>query len=145
MNNTLAVATLVALVTVSNAAPVWGADAATDTEQVKQQALAIPNLQQAAASAAGYKSTNIKVTSTAHQVTIQLVSSKASGADTANRKAESATIVSAIAKAIIGKPEFAQVVTMHVDYVNRLGNGAQVIEGFDFHKTANGAFAFHQT
>jgi len=53
--------------------------------------------------------------------------------------------VSAIAKAIAGKPEFAQVVIIHVDYVKQAGNKATVVQGIDFNKAPDGAFALHKS
>jgi hypothetical protein len=128
MKNTLAaVATLVTLVAVSMPVLVSGGDIASDTERVKQQEGAIPDLQKAGATAAGYKNSSIEVKSTAHQITITVVNSKLNGKMTTDRNAEASTIASAVAKAIAGKSEFAAVVMIHVDYVRRVGNNSTVI------------------
>ena len=145
MKNIFAVAILVTLSAVSNPPTVWGADIASDAAQAKLQATSIPNLQQTAASAAGYKSSSIKVKSTAHQVTIEIVDSKLNNALAADRTAEASIIASAIEKAIGGKSEFAGVVTMHIDYVERLRNTAKIVQGFVFNKNVDGTFKPHQS
>jgi ABC-type Na+ efflux pump permease subunit len=145
MKNTLAVTALVALVTVSTPVLVWGADIASDTERAKRQAAVFPTLQEAAASATGYKKTSIEVKSTAHQVTIAVVNSKLNDGSTTERTAEASTIASACAKTIAGKSEFATVVIIHVDYVGRLGNNSTLIQGIDFNKAPDGSFKLHLT
>jgi hypothetical protein len=60
MKNALAVATLVALFTMSAPALVGGADAASDVERAKQQTLIIPDLQKAADAAARFKNESVK-------------------------------------------------------------------------------------
>ena len=145
MKNTLAVTALITLITMSTPLLVWGADSASDAEQTKRQAAAFPTLQEAAASAAGYKKTSIEVKSTAHQITIAVVNSKLNDGSTTERTAEASTIASACAKTIAGKSEFAAVVIIHVDYVKRLGNGSTVVEGIDFNKAPDGSFKLHLT
>jgi hypothetical protein len=133
MKNTWAVTALVTLFAVSESFHVWGADGA------------FPALQEAAAAAAGYKKTDIEVKSTAHQVTIIVVNSKLNNGVTAERTTEALKIASAGAKFIAGKPEFAAVVIIHVDYVKRAGNDSAVIEGIDFNKAPDGSFKLHLT
>ena len=145
MKSAFAVAVLLTLAVVSHPMPVWGADAASDSEQVKRQAVLIPNLQQAAAGAGGYDSSSIKVKSTAHQVTIEVINSKLNTASAADRNAEASAIASAIGKAIGGKSEFSAVVTIHIDYVTGLGNAAKIVQGFVFNKNPDGTFKSHQS
>jgi spermidine/putrescine-binding protein len=145
MKNSLAVATLVALFTMSAPALVGGADAASDAERAKQQTLLLPDLQKAAAAAARFKNETIEIKSTSHQIAIAVVNSKLNDGVRTDRSAEASNIVSAIAKAIAGKPEFADVVIIHVDYVKRMGNASTVIQGIDFNKAPDGAFQLHLT
>jgi len=145
MKNTLAVATLVTLVTLSTPVLVWGGDIASDTERAKQQTIVIPTLQKTAAAAAGYKNTSIEVKSTAHQITITVVNSKLNSGARTDRNTEASTIASAIATAIAGRSEFAEVMIIHVDYVKRLGNASTIIQGIDFNKAPDGAFRLHLT
>ena len=104
-----------------------------------------PTLQEAAASATGYKKTSIEVRSTAHQITIAVVNSRLNEGSTTERTAEASTIASACAKTIAGKSEFAAVVIIHVDYVKCLGNGSTVVEGIDFNKAPDGSLKLHLT
>ena len=145
MKNAWAVTALVALVTVSTPALVWGADTASDAERAKRQAAVSPTLQEAAAAATGYKKTSIEVKSTAHQVTIAVVNSKLNDGSTTERTAEASTIASACARTIAGKSEFAAVVIIHVDYVKRLGSTSTVVEGIDFNRAPDGSFKLHLT
>ncbi len=133
MKNTRAVTALITLFAVCASFHVWGADGA------------FPTLQDAAAAAAGYKKTDIEVKSTAHQVTITVVNSKLNNGVTSERTTEASKIASAGAKFIGGKPEFAAVVIIHVDYVKREGNDSAVIEGIDFNKAPDGSFKLHLT
>jgi flagellar biosynthesis/type III secretory pathway protein FliH len=141
----LAISALIAMAGALSAAPAWGADVASDAAQAKRQATVIPDLQKAAANAAGYKTSEVQVNSTAHQVTIKVVDSKLNGAGAADRNAEASKIASAVAKAIAGKPDFAQVMTIHVDYLKQAGNSTAVVQGIDFNKTPDGAFTLHRT
>ena len=133
MKNAWAVTVLISLFAVSASFHVWGADGA------------FPSLQEAAAAAAAYKKTSIEVKSTAHQVTITVVNSKLNDGATTERTAEASKIASASAKVIAGKPEFAAVVIIHVDYVKRAGNDSTVVEGIDFNKAPDGSFKLHLT
>jgi hypothetical protein len=145
MKSAFAVAVLLMLAVASHPMSVWGADVASDSEQVKRQAVLIPNLQQAAAGAGGYDSASIKVKSTAHQVTIEVINSKLNSASSADRNAEASAIASAIGKAIDGKPEFAAVVTVHIDYVTGSGSTAKLVQGLVFNKSSGGTFKPHQS
>ena len=84
-------------------------DVVTDSHRLERQAALIPSLQQAASRAGGYDSSSVKVRSTAHQITVDVLNSKLNGASAADRSAEASAIASAVQKAIDGKPEFAAV------------------------------------
>jgi hypothetical protein len=143
--NTLLSVSLATLTMLSTPLLAWGGDAAADAVQAKQQASAIPDLQQAAAAAAGSQNPSIEVKSAAHQITITVVNSKLNDGAKTDRHAEASKIADAVAKTIVGKPEFAQVMMIHVDYVKRVGHRTSVIQSVDFSKAADGAFQFHQT
>ena len=145
MKSAFAVAILLLLALATNPTNVWGADVVSDTQKVKRQAALTPSLQQAAAGAGGYDSSSIKVTSTAHQVTIAVINSKLNSASAADRNAEASAIASVIGKAIDGKPEFAAVVTVHIDYVAGSGSTAKIVQGLVFNKSADGTFKPHQS
>ena len=145
MKSAFAVAILLLLALVNIPSNVWGADVVSDSQQVKRQAPLIPSLQQAAAGAGGYDSSSIKVKSTAHQVTIEVINSKLNSASAADRNAEASAMASAIGKAIDGKPEFAAVVTVHIDYVTGSGGKAKLVQGLVFNKSSDGTFKSHQS
>ena len=145
MKSAFAVAILLLLALANNPTNVWGADVVSDSQQIRQQAALIPSLQQAAAGAGGYDSSSVKVKSTAHQVTIEVINSKLNTASAADRNAEASAIASAIGKAIGGKSEFSAVVTIHIDYVKGLGNTAKIVQGFVFNKNPDGTFKSHQS
>jgi hypothetical protein len=145
MKSAFAFAILLLLALTSNPTHVWGADAVSDADQVKRQAALVPSLQKAAAGAGGYATSSIKVQTSAHQVTIDVINSKLNGATAADRNADASAIASAIARAIADKTEFAAVVTIHIDYVGGVGSSAKVLQGLVFNKGADGAFKPHQS
>lgn len=140
-----ALAVSAALIAVSGSGLVWCADVATDAEHVKQQAVANPDLQQAAADVGGYKLSDIDVKSEAHQITVVIINSKLNGGEAEAREAEASKIVTAIEKAIAVKDEFASVMMIHVDFVERQGSHSSTVQVFDFTKTPAGGFVAHHT
>jgi len=145
MKNTMAITALITLVTVSLPTLVWGADSMSDAEQAKRQAAVVPALQEAAASATGYQRASIEVKSTAYQITIAIVNGKLNDGSTTERTAEASKIATACAKVITGRPDFAAVLIIHVDYVKRVGNKSTVVAGVDFNKAPDGSFTLHLT
>ncbi len=145
MKNPMAITALITLVTVSTPALVCGADSMSDAEQAKRQVAVVPALQEAAASATGYQKASIEVKSTAHQITIIVVNGKLNDGSTTERTAEASKIATACVNVITGKPDFAAVVIIRVDYVKRVGNRSTVVEGVDFNKAPDGSFKLHLT
>ena len=145
MKNTIAITALITLLTVSTPALVWGADSVSDAEQAKRQVAVVPALQEAAASATGHQKVSIEVKPTAHQITIVVVNGKLNDGSTTERTAEASKIATACVNVITGKPDFAAVVIIHVDYVKRVGNRSTVVQGVDFNKTPDGSFKLHLT
>jgi len=134
---------LTCLAMMASSGQAWSANTAAEDEQVKQQMLAIPSLQQSVAKAGGYDPKNIDITSSPHQVTITVINSKLNdGADT-NRKTEAGKMVSTLSQAVAGKAPFAQVMVIHVEYVKRTGNSDKAIDRFDFNKSPAGIFVAH--
>jgi hypothetical protein len=145
MKNFRSIVGLVATVALVSSVPALAADPAADAAQVATQAAAISALKQSAATAAGYKTTDLEVKSTAHQITITVINSKLNSGLPAGRSNEAAKIVQALEKSIAGKVEFGQVMTMHLDYVSRQGTESKIIQGFDFNKSPSGSFVPHTT
>ena len=123
----------------------WSADTALETEQVKQQSMAIPGIQREVANATGNDAKMIDITTTPHKVTITVINSKLNDAKDAGREAEASTMVSTLARAISGKAPFAQVIVIHVDYVKRTGNQDKAIQPLDFNKSPAGIFVAHKS
>ncbi len=145
MKNIRSLVSLVATMALVSSAPAVAADAAADAAQVSTQAAAIPALQQSAATAAGYRASDLEVKSTAHQITITIVNSKLNAGVPAGRSNEASKIAQALEKSIAAKAEFGQVMIMHLDYVSRQGSKSKVIQGFDFNKSPSGTFVPHKT
>jgi len=121
----------------------WSADTALETEQVKQQSMAVPGIQREVANATGNDAKMIDITTTPHKVTITVINSKLNAAKEADREAEASTIVSTFARAVSGKAPFAQVVVVHVNYVKRTGTHDKSIQQLDFNKSPAGIFVPH--
>jgi len=121
----------------------WSADTALETEQVKQQSMAIPGIQREVANATGNDAKIIDITTTPHQVTITVINSKLNDVQRANREAEASTMASTLARSVADKAPFAQVMVIHVDYVKRTGNQDKAIQRIDFHKSPAGIFVAH--
>lgn len=126
-------------------APVFAADLATDAAQVAKQADSITSLQQSAAAAVGYQTTDLEIQSMAHQITITVVNSQLNTSLPAGRSSEALKIMQAVEASIAGKAEFEQVMIMHVDYVSRQEGDSKIIQGFDFNKSPSGSFVPHST
>jgi hypothetical protein len=125
--------------------PVWSADVASDAALLQRQTSFLSSLQTAVASAAAGDSKNVDVKSTAHQLIVTLLDSTLNDGAMANREAQAANIVASLATAIANKPDFAQVVIIHVDYVKRTGNAAKIVQAIDFYKSPAGAFYAHKS
>lgn len=145
MINFYLIAGLVATVASISSVPALAADGAFNTAQVESQATSIQTLQQAAATAAGYRAIDVEVKSTLHQVTITVVNSKLNAGLPEDRRNEASKIVQAVERVIAGKGEFRQVMMLHLDYVSRQGNKSKIIQGFDFNKSPSGSFVPHMT
>lgn len=139
----LAASLLTSLAMIASSGQAWSANTTAETEQIKQQMLAIPSLQQEVAKAAGYDPKSIDITSSPHQVTITVINSKLNDGVDTNRKAEAGTMVSTLARAVAGKAPFAQVMVIHVEYVKRAGNSDKAIDRLDFNKSPAGIFVAH--
>ena len=122
-----------------------GNDIGTHPELEKLQASAVPGLRRAAADAAGYKLTDVVAKASPHLINITIVNSKLNNAGTLERKNEASVISTAVARTIADKPEFADIMMIHVDYVKRKGTHDDVIQGLDFSKNPAGGFSPHIT
>jgi hypothetical protein len=145
MKNIRSIVGPLATLALVSSVPAFAADVAADAAQVATQAASLPALKQSAATAAGYKTTDLEVKSTAHQISITVLNSKLNAGLAAGRSKEAATITLALEKSLAGRAEFGQVMMIHLDYVSRQGTESKVIQGFDFNKSPSGSFVPHVT
>ena len=96
--------------------------------------------------AIGAQDQTVEITVTDKALIILRVNSNMNGSTHAGRDNEATAIASAVSKAIAGKPEFANLVVLRVDYLTRsaTGDGA-VIDSVEFREDPKGAFRFHRT
>ncbi|AXS79845.1 hypothetical protein [Dechloromonas sp. HYN0024] len=144
-SKSLVVSFWVSIATLASSAQAWSADTPLETEQIKQQTMAIPGIQRDVAKATGNDAKMIDITTTPHKLTITVINSKLNDAQKADRESEASTMASAVARAVSGKAPFAQVIVIHVDYVKRVGNKDEAIQRLDFNKSPAGIFVAHQS
>lgn len=145
MDFRFAIAGMLALSGIAGSASGWCADASVDEALVQRQALSIPALHDAAFAAATSHPAAVELKSAAHQITIVMVNSKLNSGDPAARGDEAGKIVYAVEKKIAAKKEFAQVMSIHVDFVRREADHSDIVQGFDFMKSPGGSFTPHKT
>jgi hypothetical protein len=144
-SRSIVVSLWVTLAMLLSSAQAWSAETALETEQIKQQSMAIPGIQREVAKATGNDAKMIDITTTPHKVTITVINSKLNDAQKVDRESEASTMASAVARVISGKAPFAQVIVIHVDYVKRTGNKDEAIQRLDFNKSPAGIFVAHQS
>ncbi len=145
MKKHFAIATLVTLTAAISMVPAWSADAVADTGQVTLQSASIPALRQSIASAAGIALQSVELKHTAHQLTVTIVNSKQNGATSVDREREAIAIASVTERGMTGKPEFAGIGSIHLDYISRIGKTVKTIQLFDFFRTPANAFVLHKS
>jgi hypothetical protein len=138
-------ATFFAVALMNMASPAWSADQTSDAALVQRQTRAIPKLRELAAGAGGYKNAEVTVTAAVHQITIVAIEKNAAKETPATREVRASVMISAVENEIDGKPEFAQVMVIHVNFVGRAGKGAPTIQSVDFFKGPSGGFVLHRT
>jgi hypothetical protein len=138
-------ASFLTLVALAGSSTVWSADAVTDAAQVKRQAASMAEIKALTESEGGYKTRNVELSSTAHQMTITIVNGELNTGVIAAREAEATRIVSAVARVIADKPEFSKLPVIHVDYVKRQGKKTRPVQRFDFFQSPAGVFVLHKT
>lgn len=96
--------------------------------------------------AIGARDQTVEITVTDKALIVSRVNSNMNGSTHAGRDNEATAIASVVSKAIAGKPEFANLVVLRVDYVTRSANGdSTVIDSVEFREDPRGAFRFHPT
>jgi hypothetical protein len=96
--------------------------------------------------AIGAQDQTVEIAVTDKALVILRVNSNMNGSTHAGRDNEATAIASIISKAIAGKPEFANLVVLRVEYVTRSAVGdSAVIDSVEFREDPKGAFRFHPT
>ena len=123
----------------------WSAGIESDAATVKRQASSIAELKALVVTVGDYKTADVELKATAHQITITVINSKLAKTNTADREDEATRIVSSIARSIKAKPAFSQVPVIHVDYVTQARNKRKTVQRIDFFQTPAGTFVLHKT
>ena len=113
--------------------------------QQTQSSGALGGVKSAITSVTGYDASALEVAATGSQLMIKVINSPLAGRSAVERESEAQRIASAVSASIAGKPEFASLNGIHVDYVvrNSDGGGAHVVDGVDFRKDPAGVFQHH--
>jgi hypothetical protein len=96
--------------------------------------------------AIGAQDQTIEITVSDKVLTVSRVNSNMNESSHTGRDNEAAAIVGIVSKAIAGKPEFKNLITILVQYVIRTApGGRKVIDSVEFREDPNGVFQFHRT
>ena len=140
----LAISMALSLAVLSTIGSAWAANNASDAKVEKQQLLLMPSAQKTVADATGYEPKNIKIEPTAHRITITVFDNTLNSGVSRDREPEATQMASSLERVISRKAEFAQVVIIHVDYVESLGSKKSV-EAYEFYKTPASVFVIHKS
>ena len=115
--------------------------------QQSQASVSLSGVKSAITSVTGYDASTFDVAATGSQLMVKVINSPLAGRSAVEREGEAQRIATAVAASIAGKPEFASLNGIHVDYVvrNSDGSGAHVVDGVDFRKDPAGVFQHHMT
>ena len=144
MNSKLGIV-YVGLMAIGGAVPAGAADEQSDAAKVQRQVASSSNRRSTAAAAGGYAVKDVQVKSAAHQITVTVTDGNPAASAVPARDTSASRIASAIADTIVDKPEFSQVMVIHVNYVIRRGGNAKAVQNIDFFKSPAGTFVVHQT
>ncbi len=87
------------------------------------------SVKSAIASVTGYDASALEVAATGSQIMIKVVNSPLAARSAVERESEAQRIASAVSASIAGKPEFASLNGIHVDYVVRNSDGERGARG----------------
>jgi hypothetical protein len=87
------------------------------------------------------------VTTAGNILTVSRINSTINATAHADRTIEANLIASIVSKAILGKPEFKDMIAIHVRYMTRSATGGheRVMDAVEFRKDLKGEFPFHGT
>jgi hypothetical protein len=111
---------------------------------VQQSVLA--DIRAAIARSIGAQDETVEIAVTDKVLIVMRVNSNMNESTHIGRDNEAAAIAAIVSKAISGKPDFDNVVTLRVDYVARaVGGDSNVIDSVEFREGPKGDFRFHRT
>jgi hypothetical protein len=89
----------------------------------------------------------VEVNATHNVLTVSRNNSSMNGATHGERNTEAMAIASTVSMAIAGKPEFKNILAIHVQYLAQSAPGARkrIIDTVEFRKDPAGNFSHHQT
>jgi hypothetical protein len=131
-----------AVLTLLPAVVSWPQDDREVETKMQRQARSLPAIRNAILSATSYDEASIELTPGPRRLIVAVVNSKLSDGSETGRVDEAVTIASAVAQAIAANPDFADVETLHVDYIRRSTDGAEVqrIDAIPFDRDPKGKF-----
>lgn len=113
-------------------------------EHIQQSVLA--DVRAAVVRSIGAQDETVEITVTDKVLIVSRVNSNMKASTHSGRDNEATAIAAIVSKAIIGRPEFDNVIALRVDYVARaVGGDSKVIDSVEFREGQNGAFRFHRT
>lgn len=136
---------LVTIVVITMPLSGWSADGASDPALVQAQTAVIPKLQESAAQAGGYTAANVRVSTDPHQITISVLDKKAKHETAAVRERRAEQMVARVEEEITSQKAFSEVMAIHVNYVEKRGKSAPIIQSIDFFKSPTGGFVAHKS
>ncbi len=141
------IASLLAGVVLLVSAPAWSVAPDGRAGVAERVAVLImePDLQGLIAAASEYPKSSVEVSSANHQITIGMVNGKLVSGSRGDRNAAASRIASLVANTMAGRPEFAEIFVIHVDFIKRAGDHSTVVQAIDFRQSPDGKFEFHVT
>jgi hypothetical protein len=105
----------------------------------------LAQIRKAVIASSGYDDEAVDLKSGPHQIEVMLINSKLLNESRTARINEAHRIAAAVANSIAGKPRFASVDVIHLDYVKRPAGSASTdtVDALDFRKNPAGEFKFH--
>lgn len=111
---------------------------------VQQSVLA--DIRAAIARSIGAQDETVEIAVTDKVLIVVRVNSNMNESTHIGRDNEASAIAAMVSKAISGKPDFDNVVTLRVDYVARaVGGDSKVVDSVEFREDPKGDFRFHRT
>lgn len=128
----------------------WGSSARPQDDKgyetkLQNQARSLPKIRERILAATGYDETSVELKPGPHLMVVTVVNSKLLSGGGAARVDEATVIASAVTQAIAADPAFADVNSLHVDYVRRDNEGKDTrkVHDIEFRKDPYGKFKHH--